>query len=86
MHVAKVGFVCHNQKTARTECGKTVAVANIAIDTDADCPACRAAMEAHIRGNEAILQHAKAVGLPSTEIETSLTQWRALMYRTPRFL
>jgi hypothetical protein len=44
-HKAAMGFVSRFQKTAKTECGKSVKVASLAMEGATDCPACRAAIE-----------------------------------------
>ena len=44
-HKAYLSFIGRTQKTAKTECGKTVKVTQLAIDCDADCPDCRAEVD-----------------------------------------
>lgn len=46
-HKAQFGWIGRTQKTVKTECGKRIACSQIAIDADTDCPACRAAVDAH---------------------------------------
>lgn len=88
LHLASVSFIGRTQKTAKTECGKVVSTTHIAVRVDADCPQCRAIAEAHIRGAELLLVHAKSAGLlkNAAEIEADLPQWREKMYRTVVFL
>lgn len=86
LHKARVSFISRNQKTAKTECGKTVACANIAVQVDADCPACRAAAEDSFNGALLILKHCKERGLDFAELEASIPGYRADMYRTVVFL
>lgn len=65
-HVAKtVTFLgkIAGQKTAGTECGKRVPVAQLAIGVDSDCPGCRAAVEKMHASTIAIIEYAKSVGV-----------------------
>jgi hypothetical protein len=65
-HIAKtitfLGKVA-GQKTAGTECGKRVKVADLAIDVDSDCPACRAAAEKTHASHIALIEYAKTLGV-----------------------
>lgn len=65
-HIAKtitfLGQIA-GQKTAGTECGKRVPVAMLAIDSDSDCPTCRAAVEKTHQSHIDIIEYAKSIGV-----------------------
>lgn len=55
------------QKTAATECGKRVPVAQLAIDADSDCPTCRAAVEKMHASTIAVMEYAKSLGVTTLQ-------------------
>ena len=54
-HQAIFGWIGRNQKTTKTTCGIQVKACNIAIDANADCPACIAEAESQNKSKLAVL-------------------------------
>lgn len=86
-HKAYLTFIGRTQKTAKTECGRTVKTSDIAIDADCTCPGCIAAVDESFKGHEALLEHAKTLpGLNTDDLARTLEAARPGRYQTVYFL
>lgn len=85
-HKASVSFIGRTQKTAKTECGKTVKTSLIAIDSDCSCPDCREVIDASFNSMREMAEHAKASGLDTGAAEAALRAADPKRYQTIYFL
>jgi len=86
-HKASVGFIGRTQKTAKTECGRTVRTSLIAIDSDATCPGCRAKADKLLEGMKLIAEHGERTGLSTTNgVRDAIAKFEPVRYQTVYFL
>lgn len=67
-HMAQFGWISRTQKTVKTECAKHVSVSKIAIETDTDCPACRAAVDKTCNALIQVAEQAASIGVDAKTI------------------
>ncbi len=84
-HKAYLSFIGHTQKTAKTECGKTVRTALIAVDADCTCIDCRAAVDANMAAMTELTQLARACGRDALKVEAALHAADPTRYHTHYF-
>jgi hypothetical protein len=78
-HKAAVSFIGRMQKTAKTECGKIVKVAALAVESDCTCPECRTVIDRNWDLPAEMLKDA------SPETLAGIEKGRKLRYQTARF-
>lgn len=85
-HKSAYSFIGRTQKTAKTECGKTVKTSAIAIDTDCTCPGCIDAVDKSWQSGLELLEYARANGTDVTKLQASLIESDPRKYHTTYFL
>lgn len=85
-HKAATSFISRTQKTAKTECGKTVEASEIAIDADCTCWECKAVIDGHWNGAYEALEMSIAHGLDKEgELSGAMDAAYPRRYRTVYF-